>query len=80
MLNPKLLIKVEDLFLEISNYHNIKDYMQDLNSLIAIRTYNPVKKLKSRYNDVYRVVGIDYNKLKVSELQDIFEFFKWRME
>lgn len=66
--------------MEISNFHDIKDYMNDLNSLIAIRTYNPVKKLKSRYDDVYRVVGINYNQLKVSELQDIFEFFKWRIE
>lgn len=80
MLNPKLLIQAEDLFMEISNFHDIKDYMNDLNSLIAIRTYNPIKKLKSRYDDVYRVVGINYNELKVSELQDIFEFFKWRME
>ena len=78
MLNPKLLLKVEDLFMEISTYHNIDDYMEELDELIHIRTYNPVKKLKSNYKDVYRVIGIDYNNLSVSELQDIFEFFKWR--
>ena len=78
LLNPKLLLKVEDLFMEISTYHNIDDYMEELNELIHIKTYNPIKKLESRYTDVYRVVGIDYNKLSVSELQDILEFFKWR--
>ena len=78
MLNPKLLLKVEDLFMEISNFHDIKDYMKELDELIIIRTYNPIKNLNSKYNDVYRVVGIDYNKLTVSELQDILEFFKWR--
>lgn len=78
MLNPKLLLKVEDLFMEISTYHNIDDYMEELDELIITRTYNPIKKLNSKYFDVYRVVGIDYNKLSVSELQDILEFFKWR--